>query len=207
VVEKNIHFLTQRWWRTLAVTGLAGAQADLDRFCQSTGDSRRRGQLTVAEMADIERLLELPVMPFPAVTEDVRIVAANALIAVDGNRYSVPPEHVATEVTVRRRLGEPLLEVVSASGRVIATHHTAPRGQGRVVRLPEHTKALENVVLAAFTTDRPCKTKDNRPPSQAALAIAREITSGDPTTASKGPVIDLGVYQRHIDAQNRKDGA
>jgi hypothetical protein len=209
VVEKNIHFLTQRWWRTLAVSNLADAQADLDRFCQAIGDSRRRGDVTVADMADTERLVELPVMPFPAVTEEVRVVAANALVAIDGNRYSVPPEHVATQVTVRRRLGEPLLEVVSAAGRVIATHRTAPRGKGRVVRLPEHTKALENVVLAAFTTDRPCTTKENRPPSQAALAIAREITGGDASTAStgSGPVIDLGVYQRHIDAQNRKDGA
>jgi transposase len=206
VVEKNIHFLTQRWWRTLDASSLAQAQESLDRFCQTSGDDRTRGESTVGQIAQTERLLPLPVMPFPAVTEYVRIVAANALVAVDGNRYSVPPEHVAAQVTVRRRLGEPMLEVVSAAGRVIATHQTAPRGQGRVVRLPEHTKALENVVLAAFTSDRPCDTKVNRPPSQAALAIAREITA-DASTASKGPVIDLGVYQRHIDAQNRKDGA
>jgi hypothetical protein len=205
VVEKNIHYITQRWWRTLAASTLADAQADLDRWCRSTGDSRRRGQLTVAQMAEPERLLELPAMPFPAVTEDTRMVAANALVAVDGNRYSVPPEHVGQEVIVRRRLGDPALEVVSAVGRVIATHHTAPRGRGRVVRLPEHTRALENVVLASFSTDRPCPSKPNRPPTQAALAIASEITEG---SQGRGPVIDLAVYQRHIDAQNgRGEGA
>jgi transposase len=202
VVEKNIHYVTQRWWRTLAASNLAEAQVDLDRWCVSTGDRRRRGQVTVAEMAAAEPLLTLPAMPFPAVTEEVRLVAANALVAVDGNRYSVPPEHVGTEVTVRRRLGNPTMDVVSAAGRLIATHQTAPRGQGRVVRLPEHTKALENVVLAAFTTDRPCKTKENRPPSQAALAIAQEIYDG---AVGAGPVIDLAVYQRHIDSQNQRE--
>jgi hypothetical protein len=60
---------------------------------------------------------------------------------------------------------------------------------------------LENVVLAAFTTDRPCPTKQNRPPSGPALAIAAEIGGGG---TPAGPVIDLSVYQRHID---RIDGA
>lgn len=199
VVEKNIDFLTRRWWRTLAAANLAEAQADLDRFCQVTGDGRCRGDVTVGQLADAERLLDLPAIPFPAVTEDTRVVAANALVAVDGNRYSVPPEFVGTEVTVRRRLGNPMLEVVSRAGRVIATHQTAPRGRGRVVRLPEHTRALENVVLASFTTERPCRSKVNRPPSEAALRIAAEIT-GD--THKSGPVIDLTVYQRHIDTQH-----
>jgi transposase len=201
VVEKNIDFLTQRWWRTTAAANLSDAQADVDRFCRVTGDGRRRGDLTVGQMAEGERLLELPPVPYPAVTVDTRVVAANALVSVNGNRYSVPPEHVGTEVMVRRRLGDPVLEVVSAAGREIATHHIAPRGRGRVIRLPEHTQALENVVLAAFTTDRPCASKQNRPPSSAALRIATEITGG---TVGSGPVIDLSVYQRHIDAHNRR---
>ena len=55
-----------------------------------------------------------------------------------------------------------------------------------------------NVVLAEFTTKPPCKPKPNRPPSDAALAIASGI--GDLYTET---VIDLEVYQRHIDQQNR----
>lgn len=204
VVEKNIDFVTQRWWRTLAAGGLAEAQADLDRFCATIGDQRPRGETTVGELADQERLLGLPELPFPATREDARVVAANALVAFDGNQYSVPPGHIGTQVTVRQRLGSPVLEVISAAGRVIATHQTAPRGRGRIVRLAEHTKALENVVLTAFTTDRPCPTKPNRPPTPAALTIAAEITGG---TVGSDPVIDLEVYQRHIDARNRKDGA
>ena len=201
VVEKQIHFLTQRWWRTLGAGSLAEAQASLDRFCATTGDARRRGRLTVAAVADAEPLLGLPEVAYPATWEVTRIVAANALVAVDGNRYSVPPGLVGTEVTVRRRLGHHQLVVASGSGRVVATHRIVPRGQGRIVRLPEHTEALENVVLAAFSTDRPCKTKANRPPSPAARRIAAQI-SGDGTEAD--PVIDLAVYQRFID---RRDGA
>ena len=204
VVEKNIHYLTQRWWRTMSASNLADAQANLDRFCAVTADRRPRGDVTVGIAAETEPLLALPAMAYPATTIETRMVAANALVAVDGNRYSVPPEHVGSEVLVRRRLGNPTLEVVSAAGRVITTHQTAPRGKGRVVRLPEHTRALENVVLAAFNTDRPCVSKVNRPPTEAALRIAAEITGG---TRGSGPVIDLSVYQRHIDAHHGKDGA
>ena len=54
-------------------------------------------------------------------------------------------------------------------------------------------------MLAAFTTKMPHKPKPNRPPSVAALTIAAGISA----TVSTEPVIDLGVYQRHIDRQNR----
>ena len=128
-------------------------------------------------------------------------MAANALVSVDGNRYSVPPALVGVEVKVRRRLGSDELVVISPAGTPVATHQVAPRGAGRIVQLPQHTAALENVVLAAFTTDRPCPTKSNRPPSPAAVAIATGITGGDDPT---GSVIDLAAYQRFID---RKDGA
>ena len=130
----------------------------------------------------------------------VRKVAANGLVSVWGNQYSVPPSVIGTEVTVRWRLGDPTIDVISASGRLIASHRKAPRGQGRMVRLPEHTAALEKVVLASFTTAGPCKPKPNRPPSQAAQAIAADVAG---SVEHGDPVIDLAVYQTHIDRQNR----
>jgi hypothetical protein len=197
-VEKQIDFLSQRWWRTLDATSLAEAQASLDRFCATISDSRRRGDTTVGELGNSEPLLDLPLVPYPAESMMTRIVAQNALVSVDGNRYSVPPALVGTEVEVRQRLGSGVLIIVSAAGTVVATHRAAPRGVGRLVRLPQHTRALEKVVLAAFTTDRPCPKKPNRPPTAAALAIATEITGDNSGT---GPVIDLGTYQRFIDNQ------
>ncbi len=196
VVEKQIHYLTQRWWRTLDATNLADAQTSLDRFCETTGDSRRRGDTTVGELGNGEPLLDLPPVAYPAEGTVTRIVAANALVSVDGNRYSVPPALVGIEVNVKQRLGSDELVIISPTGSVVAIHQAAPRGVGRVVRLPQHTAALGNVVLAAFTTDRPCPTKVNRPPSGPALAIAAGITPGDDPT---GPVIDLETYQRFID--------
>jgi len=196
VVEKQIHYLTQRWWRTLNASSLAEAQASLDRFCETIGDARRRGDTTVAELGNSEPLLGLPALAYPATTEVTRIVAANALVSVDGNQYSVPPGLVGVEVKVKQRLDSDELMIISPAGGIVAAHRTAPRGVGRIVRHPQHTAALENVVLAAFTTDQPCPTKVNRPPSGAAVAIAAEITGRDDPT---GPVIDLRVYQRHID--------
>ena len=51
-------------------------------------------------MAAAERLLELPAAAHPATWETTRKVAANALVAVDGNRYSVPPGLVGVDVTM-----------------------------------------------------------------------------------------------------------
>lgn len=201
VVEKQIHYLTQRWWRTVDAGSLAEAQASLDRFCATIGDARRRGDTTVGELGDTEPLLGLPALAYPATTDVTRIVAANALVSVDGNRYSVPPALVGVEVKVRHRLGSDELQVISPAGTVVASHRVAPRGQGRIVRLPQHTAALENVVLAAFTSDRPCPTKPNRPPSGPAKAIAAGLGGAD---GGASPVIDLSVYQRHID---ERDGA
>ena len=203
VVEKAIHYLSQRWWRTAVVNGLAEAQDSLDEFCQKVGDARRRAEATVEELADTEPLLPLPAMPYPAEGTLVRKVAANGLVSLWGNRYSVPPSVVGSEVTVRWRLGDPRFDVVSASGQLVAAHRKVPRGQGRVVRLPQHTEALHKVVLAAFTTARPPKPKPNRPPTAAALALAADIGG---SVSRPEPVTDLGIYQRHIDRQNQRRG-
>lgn len=201
VVEKAIHFLTQRWWRTARVTSPAEAQAGLDSFCARVADLRARGDATVGELADREQLLALPEHAYPATVEVMRVVAANALVSVWGNRYSVPPGLVSTEIVVRWRLGADTIDIVSAAGVIVVTHRLAPRGSGRTIRLPEHTAALENVVLGAFNTDRPCRRKVNRPPSDAALAFAAEIV-GD---AGRDPIIDLAAYQRMIDVS--REGA
>lgn len=198
VVEKAIHFLTQRWWRTARVGSPTEAQAGVDRWCATTADARAREGSTVAELADAEPLLALPVAPFPAEVTEVRTVAANALVSLWGNRYSVPPGLVGGHVQIRWRLGEPTI-AVHAGGRQICQHRLAPRGAQQTVRLPEHTAALENVVLGAFSTDRPCKTKLNRPPSDAALALAALLIG----ESAADPVIDLDIYRQLTEGTGR----
>jgi hypothetical protein len=138
----------------------------------------------------------LPPVPFPAEVRVVRTVAANALISLWGNRYSVPPGLVGAAVQIRWRLGTATIDV-HAGGRLVTTHTLAPRGAQRTVRLPEHTDALANVVLRAFSSDRPCPRKVNRPPSSAALALAAELL-GD---RGADPVIDLDVYRRLVEGE------
>ena len=194
VVEKAIHFLTQRWWRTARVSSPAEAQASLDRFCVVVADARQRGDSTVGELAENEQLMSLPPVAYPAEVTVVRTVAANALVSLWGNRYSVPPGLVGGHVQVRWRLGTDTI-TMSSNRAVVAEHRLAPRGAQRTVRLLEHTAALEKVVLAEFTSGRPCRQKLNRPPSDAALAIAAELAGAD----GADPVIDLDIYRKLIE--------
>jgi hypothetical protein len=141
-------------------------------------------------------LLGLPDAPYPAEVVVVRTVAANALVSLWGNRYSVPPGLVGAHVQVRWRLGTGTITVL-AHGAVVAIHQLAPRGAQRTVRLPEHSAALEKVVLGTFSTARPCNRKVNRPPSDTALALAAELLG----ERGADPVIDLDTYRRLIDGE------
>jgi len=197
VVENAIKYVTQSWWRTARIVSIDDAQTSLDAWCVEVADQRLRdadnAMVTVAQTAEAEQLLALPAAAFPVTVTLERVVAANALVAVWGNRYSVPPGLIGVNVQVTHRHGADTIDI-SSTGRAITTHRLAPRGAHRTVRLPEHTTALENVVLAEFNTDRACQPKLNRPPSPVALAIAAALGA-----AADDPVIDLDVYRRHIE--------
>jgi transposase len=203
-VEKANHSAAQRWWRTLPDQAtIAGAQASLDAFCVRVGDARTRtrdGQpTTVGALAELEQLRPLGAA-FPATLMVERVVTAQALVAFAGNQYSVPPGLAGTTVTVSQRLGQPVLDIVTAGGTVLARHERAGDGAGTVVRDSGHVRALETAVLAAFTTDRPCGRKVRRPPSAAALAAAERLRPGPP--AGHEVVVDLAVWA--IAARDRK---
>jgi hypothetical protein len=199
VVEKAIDYITQSWWRTARVATLAEAQVSLDRWCIEVADHRLRdsdtGQVTVAEAAAGESLLALPAAVFPVTVTLERTVAANALVAVWGNRYSTPPGFVGASVQVTHRHGSETIEI-GVGGRIIVEHRLASAGAHRTIRLPEHGAALEKVVLAEFNTNRPCASKLNRPPSPVALAIAAQLGA-----APDDPVIDLDIYRRLVEGE------
>jgi transposase len=193
VVEKAVHFLTQRWWRVARLQSAAGAQASLDRFWATTGDARPRpGGHSVGELGDSEPLLALPIEPFPATVEVARQVAANCTIAFRGNHYSLPPGLVGQAVIVRHRLGTLELDVSSPAGVLLASHRLAPAGAGRTLRLAGHAAALERVVLQAFTTSQPCRRKANRPPGPQAQAAARQLRLLH--TSDNEVTVDLARY-------------
>jgi transposase len=195
VVEKANHTAAQRWWRTLPDDiSLADAQARLDVFCATKGDTRIRvvdeegTRRSVAELAAAERLRPLPATPFPATLSVARRVRAQALVAFRANFYSVPPELAGAQVSVTVRLGETTLDVVTAGGAVIARHTRAGDGLGVTIRTGEHATALERAALATFSTARPHRGKQRIPPGPAARAAAAalrgEPAPADPTVTS-----------------------
>jgi hypothetical protein len=104
---------------TLATTPLQlakhEAQASADRWCVEVADLRERDGSTVGALADAEPLLALPETVYPAEVLEVRTVAANALVSLWGNRYSVPPGLVGGQVQVRWRLGAETFVITPAA--------------------------------------------------------------------------------------------
>lgn len=212
VVEKANHTAAQRWWRTLADDATPeSAQAGLEAFCRSRGDTRLRpgpgGKTSVATLAAAEPLSPLPA-PFPALLRDERVVSRQALVAYRGNRYSVPPELVGATVEITRRLDAEVIDIVTtgSTGReiTIARHRLAADGAGAVVRDDGHVIALEAAVLAATSTAggrRPHRRKERIPPGLAAQAAAA-VLRGESTDAGAAPVIDLTTYERLASGRN-----
>jgi len=191
VVEAAIKYLTRSWWRTARVNTMAEAQASLDRWSAQVADERRRPAGTVGQLGAAEPLRALPAAAYPAVIAVERRASRSALVAFEGNRYSVGPAHAGRLVTVHARVGEPLLRILSAAGEIVATHRRAVAGAGQTVRSAEHAAALEHAVLQAFTTGHACRRKANRPPGENALAELARLKGTQPESA---PVIDLARY-------------
>jgi transposase len=191
VAEGAIKYTTNSWWRSAQITTLADAQRSLDRWSVEVADRRARPGGTVAELGAAEPLRALPAAAYPALIEVERKASRSALVAFEGNHYSVPPACAARTMTVQALVGEGRLRIVSATGELVATHRRAPAGAGQLIRSAEHAALLEQAVLAAFTTEHACPRKANRPPGSDALA---ELARLNGLSAEPAPVIDLGRY-------------
>ena len=218
VVEKANHVAAQRWWRTLPDDAtVASAQASLDRWCALRGDTRVRrtagGKGTVATVAATEPLAPMPA-PFPATITVSRTVSAQALVAFEGNRYSVPPELARASVTVTHRLGAPTIDIATATGNgpgiVIARHLRAAPGASATVRDDGHVLALNTAAMTAATSARPHRSKVRIPPGPEALAAAQTLrattpgsdSSSDSQSATGGQVIDLAQWANAAEGRN-----
>jgi hypothetical protein len=191
-VEAAVRYACGRWWRTMPARTMAEAQASLDRFCETVGDVRRRADSNVRALAQAEPLRALPPLPYPATIEQTGPVDANATVAFRGARYSVPPGFIGAALTIRQRLGSPTLEIVAASGALVAVHRV---GHG-LVRTDEHRALLERAVLGAFSTLPPCERKGNHPPGPAARLAARALTGG---AEAREVVVDLARYAELVE--------
>lgn len=190
-MEAAIGFIGGRWWRTAKATSMAQAQQSLEAWTIRVSDARARGASTVGALGAAEPLRALPALAFPAQIIVQRVCSRSALIAFDGNHYSVAPAHAGQRLEVRARVGEPLLQIFTTAGTQTATHRRALSGAGQTIRSSEHAAALNDAVLDAFTTQTVCASKVNRPPGEQALAALAALHGHDPEPAS---VIDLDRY-------------
>jgi hypothetical protein len=211
----------------MTATNLEDTQRQFDRFCERIADKRPRSvakleelvgkdaavtflaergrrRPSVGDLAELERLRPLPAACYPATIEEHNTVGQSALVPFEGNAYSVPPGLIGAQVTVRHRLGTAGIEIVSAAGVLLASHYRQTPGGGYVLRDPAHKAALEHLVLAAFTTDAPCRRKANRPPGEQARAEAAKLLVG---FEDDEVVVSLAAYQSIVDdmsAQGRE---
>jgi transposase len=224
-VEKSNHYAAQRWWRTMTGKTPAESQTQLDKFCAQRSDWRPRpiarlqdlmgyeaasAYLTeqgrtrpaVRDIAALERLLPLPVSCYPATIERQAKVDARALVSFEGNRYGVPDGLIGATVTLRHRFGSPTVEISTPAGMPLVSHQRHEPGCGRVVRDPSHKAALEERILAAFTSERPCRAKLNRPPGGQARAEAAKLLS---LFEHQDVVVSLDTYQEIVDQMTRSE--
>ena len=194
VVEAAIKFIGGRWWRTAKVASMLAAQQSLDTFTLTVSDTRGRRGSTVGELGSSEPLRGLPALAFPAEITADRVCSRSALVLFETNKYSVPPGYAGQPLTVRARVGEPHLRIVTATGIKVASHRRAPNGAEQTIRSPEHAVQLERAVLDAFTTQTACRSKLNRPPGEGALAELAKLHGQPPGKAA--PVVSLSDYAK-----------
>ena len=135
--------------------------------------ARRRP--TVADLAGLEPLRRLARRRATRRCSRPQHRGPSCLVPFEGNAYSVPPGSIGAQVTVRHRLGTAGIEILSATGILLASHRRETPGGGYVVWDPAHRRALEHEILAAFSTDPPCPRKANRPPGEEARAEAAQL--------------------------------
>jgi hypothetical protein len=124
----------------------------------------------------------LPTSVLALELEVERVVGRSALVAFEGNRYSVAPGQAGRTVLVRRRLDDDVVRIYSIGGVLLAEHHRATPGAGVLVRTADHHALLEGAVLERFSTLPACRRTENRPPSAAALRAGAALRAAPSPT-------------------------
>ncbi len=153
-VERPFRQLQETFLPEVEADGIPLDIADLNRRAQvwlaervHGVESRTTGETPAARLA-VERdfLAPLPRARFDTdYVETRRVHNAWPFVAIDANRYSVPPEALGHKVEIRRRVDGDTVEIRLA-GRLIATHRLVA---GRRVDVwdPAHRQAAETLAL------------------------------------------------------------
>lgn len=113
-------------------------RAQLLVWLDGTCDQRRRTQ---QDLSPLERFAEEKphLRPLPAHAYDTarviyRVCSIDGFVAIDGNRYAVPYDHVTDILPVR--LTQTEVFIYAADLKLVAKHELAPRGAGRDIVPP-----------------------------------------------------------------------
>ena len=161
VVEAAIKYMTESWWRS--ARGRARwprRRRRLDRWCVEVADQRRRPRRDGRRARRRRAAAAAAGGRLPGADRGRAQASRSALVAFEGNHYSVPPGLAGRTVTVHARVGEPhpadRLRRRASWSRRTAAPRPAP---GRRSAAAEHAAALEQAVLAAFTTGHACRAQ------------------------------------------------
>jgi len=169
-VERPFRQLQETFLPEVEADGIPVDLADLNRRAQvwlagrvHNVESRSTGETPAARLA-IERdfLSPLPRVRFDTdYVESRRVHNAWPFVAIDANRYSVPPEALGYQVEIRRRVDGDTVEIRLA-GVLIATHRLVP---GRHVDVwdPAHKQAAEALALGWDTAGPDLRVVKNQP--------------------------------------------
>ncbi len=169
-VERPFRQLQETFLPEVEADGIPVDLADLNRRGQvwlaervHAVESRSTGETPAARL-EVERdfLSPLPRVRFDTdYVETRRVHNAWPFVAIDANRYSVPPEALGHKVEIRRRVDANTVEVRCA-GRLIATHRLVA---GRRVDVwdPAHKLAAEALALGWNPTGPDLRVVENQP--------------------------------------------
>ena len=182
VVEAAVKFIGGRWWRTVQV-GLDG-EPPSGIWMRGPFASLTPGGAVIrrsASLAAPSRCGHLPALRFPAEIVVERQASRSALVAFEGNRYSVPPAHAGRTARrpCQRRRAAPAdhLDAPACWSRDTAAPAPGPGRRSAPASMPPRWR---QAVLEAFTTQPACRTQDQpaarRRRARRARALARPRT-------------------------------
>jgi transposase len=152
-VERVIRYLDDNFLKARAFADLADLNAQGLHWCRHTANARvhattgrRPDELLAQEQPKLAPLSTLR----PYVLRTARTVDAEGLVAYQGSRYSVPPEHVGARVAVTAQSGR----IVIRSGELIVAEHTPAARPRSCVIAPAHLQAMWQRTVRASASER-----------------------------------------------------
>jgi transposase len=142
-VERAIRYIRQSFFAARTWVDLGTLNAEAQHWCEQVSDRRPwpdARQRTVASVFAEEResLLALPSDHFPAEERLEVRVGKTPYVRFDGNDYSVPPEHVRTELTVLASV----YRLRICKGVELVAEHPRSYAKGKRLEQREHVEAL-----------------------------------------------------------------